>query len=128
MKNKHHQDSVRKLARSFKYQHLYSAAQNLSSVYLFENLSDFSRIQLEFLYWITLYNRLYQDLAMGEKYLTEEVIDDDFLCDCYLIWEEKIKRKRELEKIKNPDSSKKSENKRQIDHGSTIPSVIFRKG
>ena len=128
MKNKKHQDPLRKLARNFKYQHLYSVAKNLTSVNFFENVSDFSRIQLEFLYWLALYNRLYQDLAMGEQYLSDEIINDDLLCDCYLIWEDKVKRQKELEKLKNPNSSRKFDNKRQIDHGSMIPSVIFRKG
>lgn len=126
MKITRHQHPLRKIAKSFKYQHLYSVAKNLSGISLFENTFDFSKLQLELLYWISLYNRLYQDLAMGEKYLTEEVINDDLLCDCYLIWEEKVKRKEQLEKFKNLESHKSS--KLQVDQGSKVPSVIFSKG
>lgn len=126
MKTIRPQHPLRKLARSFRYQHLYSSAKNLSSISIFDNTSDFSQLQLELLYWISLYNRLYQDLAMGEQYLTEDVINDDLLCDCYLIWEERVKRKEQLEKIKNPESTKSQ--KFQIDKGSKIPSVIFSKG
>ncbi len=127
--NKYFSDPLRKLARSVKYQNLYARATDLSCVHIFDNTSNFSKVQFEFLYWIALYNRLYQDLAMGEKYLAEEVIDNDLLCDCYLIWEQRIKRKEELEKLKNPNSTKSASNtKKQIDHSSTIPSVVFSKG
>ena len=120
-------DPLRKLARSVKYQNLYARATDLSCIHLFDNTSDFSKVQHEFLYWIALYSRLYQDLAMGEQYLTQEVIDDDLLCDCYLIWEQKIKRKEQLERIKNPSSKSTPNSKRQIDNHSNIPSVVFTK-
>jgi len=120
------QDPLRKLARSSQYQVLYVRAKELGCIHLFENTSDLSRIQMEFLYWIALYNRLYQDLAMGEDCLTEEIIDDDLLCDCYLIWEEKVKRKREKDSLKNPNKYSKSKSiKRQIDHSASAPSVVF---
>lgn len=118
-------DPLRRLAKSFKYQSLYARASELGSIQIFENTSDFSKIQLEFLYWLGLYHRLYQDLAMEEKYLTEETIADDLLCDCYLIWEHRVKHKEELERIRNPHSKKCD---RQPDNNSTIPSVVFRKG
>lgn len=120
-----HQDPLRKLARSSHFQHIYARAKELHGIHFFENTSDLSKIQIEFLYWLSLYNRLYQDLIMKEPYLTEEIIDNDFLCDCYLIWESKVKRKEELEKIKNSDSKR---SKKQIDRNSPIPSVIFKKG
>lgn len=84
-------------------------------------------MQHEFLYWIAVYSRLYQELAMGEEYLTPEVIDDDLLCDCYLIWEHKVKRKEQLENIKNPSSKSSRSSKKQIDNASSIPSVVFSK-
>lgn len=123
-----HQDPLRKLARSVKYQNLYARASDLSCIHLFDNTCDFSKVQHEFLYWIALYSRLYQDLAMGERYLNQEVIDDDLLCDCYLVWEQKVKHKEELAKIKNPSNKPLPNPKKQIDHGSTIPSVVFSKG
>jgi hypothetical protein len=70
---KRRQDPLRKLARSPYYQILYARARELACVHLFENTTDFSRIQHEFLYWIALYNRLYQDLAMDGRYLTEDI-------------------------------------------------------
>ena len=123
--NKNHQDPLRKLARGMKYQSLYSRASELTGIQIFDNTSDFSSIQLDFLYWLTLYHRLYQDLVMGVECLTQEVIDDDLLCDCYLIWERKVKRPEELAKIKNPNY--KPSKKTQIDRSSTIPSVVFSK-
>jgi len=119
-------DPIRKLARSFHYQHLYARARELHGIQIFENVSDLSKIQIEFLYWLALYNRLYQDLLMKEPFLTEETINNDFLCDCYLIWEDKVKRKKELERIKNP-ARDYSCDKKQIDRSSKIPSVVFKK-
>lgn len=103
---------------------LYVRAKELSCVHIFENCSSLSKIQLEFLYWIALYNRLYQDIAMGEKYISEDIIKDDFLCDCYLIWEEKVKRKQELNKT---DKLPAKRGKKQIDYRSSTPSVVFTK-
>lgn len=123
------QDPLRKLARSVKYQNLFARANDLGCIHLFDNTSDFTKIQTEFLYWLAVYNRLYQDLSMGQKYLSQEVINDDLLCDCYLIWEQRIKHKEELEKLKSPNMIKTSPNsKKQIDHNSPIPSVVFSKG
>lgn len=124
MKNRIYCDPVRKLARSFKYQHIYAAAKNVSAVYFFENNNDFTKIQLEFLYWLAVYNRLLQDLAAGENYLSEEVINDDLLCDCYLIWEDKVKLQEQKQNNDTPAGKSKS----KVKTASAIPSVIFTKG
>ena len=61
---------LRKLARSSKYQNLYSMSKEMTSIHFFDNNSKFSFIQFEFIYWVSLYNRLYADLAMkSNKYL-----------------------------------------------------------
>jgi len=114
---------LRKLARSIEYQNLFIMAKEMSGIQLFENIRDFSKIQLDFLFWLSLYNRFYQELAIGDnKYLTKEIIDNDLYCECYLIWERK--RKPHLK-----DKDKKGKyNKRQINTTSTIPSIVFTKG
>ena len=116
--NKSRLDPLRKLARSVKYQNIYNTVKEIPSIQLFENTKDLSKIQLGFLYWLAVYNRLYCDLAMDDnKYLTKKVIEDDFSCECYLIWERKKKNKTDKEDPK----------KRTIDGNSSVPSVVFTK-
>ncbi len=91
---------IRKLARSGKYQLLYAKTKEISNIRIFENDINFSGLQLEFLYWLSVYNNLYQDLAMKEKYLTKEVINDDIECDAYVYWKSKQKDKKEIKEVK----------------------------
>ena len=117
--NKHKLDPLRKLARSVKYQNIYNVVKEIPSIQLFENTKNLSKIQLDFLYWLTVYNRLYCELAMEDsKYLTKKIIEDDFACECYLIWERKKSKK----------TDKKDPKKRTIDRNSRVPSVVFIRG
>ena len=117
--NKYKSDSLRKLARSVKYQNIYNVVKEIPSIQLFENTRNLSKIQLDFIYWLTVYNRLYCDLAMNDnKYLTKKVIENDFACECYLIWERKKSKKTDKKDLK----------KRTIDRNSKVPSVVFVKG
>lgn len=96
---KYNSNLIRLLARSAYYQNLYARAKELPNIKIFENETDLSLTQFEFLYWLSVYNRLYQELYLGKsKYLTNKVLDNDILCDCYLIWETKQKDKKEEEK------------------------------
>ena len=116
---KRKQDPLRKLARSVKYQNIYSAIKEIPSFQLFENTKNLSKIQLDFLYWLTVYNRLYCDLSMSDnKNLTKKIIEDDFACECYLIWERKKSKK----------TDKEDKNKKQINRNSKVPSVVFTRG
>jgi len=117
--NKRKSDPLRKLARTIKYQSLYNATKEIPNIQLFQNVKDISKIQLNFLYWLAIYNRLYCDLvSCDNKYLTKKVIEDDFLCDCYLIWERKKRDK--TDKVNN--------NKKGINRNSKVPSVVFTRG
>ena len=78
---------LRKLARSNRYQLLYAKSKELNSIRIFENDLNFSEIQIHFLYWLSMYHSLYQDLATKEKYLTKEVINNDIECDAYLYYQ-----------------------------------------
>lgn len=116
--DKYPQNPLRKLARSSYYQNLYARAKDLGTIRLFDNDSHLSKVQVYFLFWLETYHRLQCALAMNEKYISQETIDNDLRCDCYMIWEHKEKNK-ELDKSK--------ETKRSIDSKSKIPSVVFRK-
>lgn len=112
-------DALRKLARSVKYQNLFCMVKELGGLQLFENTHDFSKIQLDFLYWISLYNRLYTELAMKDhKYLSAKIIETDNWLDYYLMWE----------RSKDKKSKVQDKNKKVIDKDSNIPGVRFTRG
>lgn len=81
---------LRILAKSNYWQNLYYASQNNSGVHLFENVNNFSAIQLRFLYWLSIYAKLYEDLdTFADSLLTEKVINDFDRTDAYLIYKQK---------------------------------------
>ena len=85
---------MRKMARSAYWQNIYRTAKECSNISLFINISDYSAIQSQFLYWLKIYDMLYSELSKKEwLYLTEDVIDSDYRCDAFLYY-----RKREVEK------------------------------
>jgi hypothetical protein len=115
--------SLRILARSSYWQTLYSSAETLG-LQLFENDKDFSGIQVRFLSWLRTYKMLYEELSTYQSpHLTEKVINNDYRCDCYLIYRNKDydfkwKKYRQDEKMaeiktKNPKAFSK-EGKHQV--------------
>lgn len=88
---------LRKLARSNRWQLLYAKSKEINGIRLFINEVNFSQIQIAFLYWLSVYHSLYQDLVMKERYLTDEVIDNDIECDAYLYYKS----------VKKPEKDKK---------------------
>ena len=109
---------LRKLAREYKYQTLYSRAKELGTVKLFKNNLDFTGLQSRFLDWLEIYNSLYTDLAMHEKNIDEDVINDDLRAEAYLLW----KREQRKKENKKGTTSKKKEKKKG---SGDIPSIIF---
>lgn len=111
------EDILRKIAKSHKYQLLYSRAKDIGNIRLFRNVFDFSMVQMKFLQWLQIYESLYSDLYMKEEHISIDVIDDDIRVDAYLLWKSKKKDKKE----------DKPKNKRGIDTTGNIPSVIFKR-
>ncbi len=105
--------SLKKLARSNKYQLLYTQAKELSNISIFKNNGEFTKIQLLFLNWLNVYNMLLSDLAMKEKNISEEVIDDDLRMEAYLVYKEHIRKYGKKDKDNNKVKP------------SDIPTVIF---
>lgn len=105
---------IRTLARSTKWQTLYARAKEMN-IQLFENVTDYSAIQIEFLYWLELYHSLYMDLGMNEPYISENVIKDDIRVDAYVLWRSKVKFSKE----KQADN-KKPKVDVSIGHGSVV--------
>ncbi len=88
--NKFREDPLRVLAKSYYWQALYNRAKALPGcIELFENKKDFSVIQMLFLQYVEQIAGLYQDLAMKEKLLCEEVINDEIRATAYLVYKNK---------------------------------------
>lgn len=110
-------DSLQNLAKSNEAQITYHRAKELSSLQLFENNKDLSRIQILYLYYLELYSMLYQDLQMQEEYLTEEIIHDSLRCEAYLLYR----------KIYKNNKNKKSSTKTAIDNAGQGTLIFKRK-
>jgi len=78
---------LRTLAKSSYWQNLYHSSQNNSGINLFENINDFSSLQIRFIYWLSIYAKLYEDLdTFADNLLTTNVINDFERTDAYLIY------------------------------------------
>jgi hypothetical protein len=106
------EEIIRKMARDNKWQTFYSRSKDISSFSLFNNVTKLTKIQLIFLQYLEIYNILYGNLREKEKYLNEEVIDNDVRCDAYLYY-------RKITGNKKDKESDKEEN------NSNIPSLTF---
>lgn len=109
---------VRELAKTQYWQSVYSSSQDCSGIHLFENSTNFSGIQVMFLYWLRVYSLLHEELHNQEwSNLNDKVIADDIHCDAFLYWRSKEldKRTREYKaeerKAKNNKGKKFDEEK-----------------
>jgi hypothetical protein len=107
---------LRKLARSSKWLSLYSRAKEIHSLKLFDNDSDFSQLQIDFIRQLELLSGLYTDVALGEEFICDEVVEDVIRSEAYLLYKSK---KRDEEKMK-----------RNCPQGKSTPkdSIIFTQG
>jgi hypothetical protein len=112
-------DPLRTLARSAEYQNLYSRAKELN-INLFNNITDFSIIQLRFLQYLELYYNLYNNVDSEEKLMDNERIKKDILVDAYLIY-----------KSKNRKDKKKNRRKKEFntkgEKTNNLSQVVFKK-
>lgn len=93
-------NGIRELAKSSYWQFLYRQSKELANFRLFENETNFSGIQVLFLHWVSVYNMLYKELAEKQwDYLNEDVIQNDFRCDCFLAWRN-AELENEMKKLK----------------------------
>jgi len=110
---RYNNNPLRTLARSHKWQALYSRSKDLK-IQLFENTSDFSHIQSIFLQYLETYHNIFVDIYMGKEGINEERVKDDILVDAYLTY-----KKYKESTDKKPKKLKKN--------NTGIPSVIFKK-
>ncbi|MCK9542832.1 MAG: hypothetical protein M0R03_12465 [Novosphingobium sp.] len=95
---------IRKLARSTFWQNLFQGSKELSNMALFFNTSNFSGLQILFIYWLKVYHSIYEDFYSKEyDFLDEELINDNVRCDAFLYWRQK---KHESERLKYKEEEK----------------------
>jgi len=83
-------DQLRRMAKNSYYQNLYDMFKSGSHIQMFDNTCNFSSVQVRFLYWLSIYHLLYEDLMKHEDdLLTQAVIDDNDRVDAYLIYRNK---------------------------------------
>ena len=88
------ESNIRFIARTLYYQELYKSSKECSGINLFENITNFSGLQILLLYWIKVYDMLYTELANKQwDNLDNDVIKDDDRTSAFLYW-----RKKEIEK------------------------------
>lgn len=104
---------LRALARSAEYQTLYNRAKDLRFK-LFDNNKNLTKLQITFLNLLETYAALYQDIAMGEDYIDEDVINNDIRTDAYLVYKRKKRTDKKLKKKKRNNTG--------------TPSIVFTKG
>jgi hypothetical protein len=90
-------NSLRTLARSPYWQIVYSRSKEMAQIGLFENQTEFTPLQINFLQWLEIYHSLEIDLAMKKPHLDREIIEDDVRVDAYLYWREITGNKTEKE-------------------------------
>lgn len=83
-------EQLRNLAKSNYWQSLYTSSKDCGWIQLFENEINFSGLQVRFLYWLTVYSMLYDELSRHEDdKLTENVLKDFYRTDAYLYYRNK---------------------------------------
>lgn len=124
---------IRKLARSNHWQNLYVASLKNSGINLFQNINNFSGLQVHFLYWLSVYNSLYEELAKHEDdRLSEKVLEDDFRTDAYLTYRNKKndylwKKYRQDEKLRELQDRNKNKSKNFSEGKKTLINVDLRR-
>ena len=97
--------TLRNLAKGDFYQTLFSLGKELHSIQLFNNVTDFSSIQISFLRYLSYYSSIYLDIAVGD--VDEIVLDNPIYTDSYIMYKNLTDKK----KIKSNDKDEKTGNK-----------------
>jgi len=79
-------NKLRNLAKTVYWQNIYNASQKCSNIQIFNNVANFSSLQVRFLHWLSVYKLLNDEIATHEdSQLTQAVIEDEYRTDAYLI-------------------------------------------
>jgi len=97
---------LRKIAKSAKYQTLYSQSKE-GCVSLFKNNADYSDFQVTFLQYLGFYSSLNVDIYM--KDVDEIVLDNEIYEDAYQYYKTQTRKKDKQKPIKKPPSGLKND-------------------
>jgi len=81
------ESTIRKLAKSIEMQTIFRASKEMYGVSLFNNHSNFSRIQTSFISYLYFYDMIYRDVALKE--VPEYVLKKELYEDAYLLYKQK---------------------------------------
>lgn len=87
---------LRKLAKSVRYQNLFSSAKDLKTLKIFENDYCLSKIQSIFLSYLYFYDSLFRDIVT-EK-ISKHVTDNEVYEDSYALYKRENIKKSEDKK------------------------------
>ena len=116
-------DLLRKLAKSTKYQLLYSQYKE-SGVRIFNNASNYTDFQIHFMQYLTFYANLNMDVYMEE--VDKIVLSDKIYEDSYIYYKNKTKRK---DRQKRNKMLNKSDRKQKQTNNTTTSNthIVFRR-
>lgn len=86
---------IRKLAKNSDNLSLFYAAKDISSIKLFKNTDEFTKLQLIYLNYLYMYYNLNLSIARDE--VSKHVLDNEIYEDSYLLWKRKKDKKVQTE-------------------------------
>ena len=94
---------IRKTAKSDYYQHLFALGKELHSIQIFDNVKDFSEVQILFLKYLSFYASINMDIALNE--IDTRVLEDEIYEDSYMMWKNQKDKKKPQQYIHKPEVS-----------------------
>jgi hypothetical protein len=92
---------MRKLAKSDRWQNIFSAAKEVNGITLFNNTKEFSQLQEFFLTYLYFYYNLLMDISIHK--LSKKILENEIYEDAYALW----KREKGYNKKDNNFDKKK---------------------
>lgn len=107
---------IRKLAKSNKYQGIYSLAKEMK-LKIFENETDFTDIQLIFLRYLNYYSSLNMDITLNE--VDEIVLSNNIYEDSYMLYRSSKEYKKKKETAVNSKNNNNRNGEGSVNIGRT---------
>ena len=99
------ENPLSKLARSDYYQFLYKEYLK-GRIKLFQNETDLTNLQIEFLKWLEVFKVIIDDINEGEDFAFKEILNDPLRVQAYIVF-----KSRKILRKKNKIFNKQDENK-----------------
>ena len=94
-------DNLCELAKSVRYQNLFTASKEIYGIKLFKNNIDLSNIQSIFLSWLYNFDSLNRDIIIDN--ISKHVLDNQIYWNSYLLWRRKNNKKINIKDNKQDD-------------------------